>query len=61
MAALAAKQENQDAIDKAVCGALTDEGRESLAGHTVHRFVPFNPVDKRTESTVTAPDGTEWL
>ena len=61
VAALAAKQENQDAIDKAVCGALTDEGRESLAGHTVHRFVPFNPVDKRTESTVTAPDGTEWL
>lgn len=61
VAALAAKQENQDAIDTAICGALTEKGREDLEAHTVHRFVPFNPVDKRTEATVTLPGGARWL
>eukprot|EP00897_Mesotaenium_endlicherianum_P006539 jgi/Mesen1/5913/ME000030S05179 len=50
-AALAARWENQDAIDSAVTGALQND-RSHLTGYQVARFVPFNPVAKRTEAQV---------
>jgi len=61
---LAAKLEGgQEAIDKAVCEALEDfpeaegGGLEQLDDYKVTKFIPFNPVDKRTEATVIAADG----
>ncbi|MCY0885094.1 MAG: HAD-IC family P-type ATPase, partial [Firmicutes bacterium] len=55
-AALASREEDEDAIDRAVLEALHD--LSALAAYRVRRFVPFDPVRKRTEATVTAPDGT---
>ncbi len=54
--ALASRAENNDAIDLAVIGGLTDPA--ALQGYTQENFTPFDPVSKRTEATVVAPDGT---
>ncbi|MGE0824647.1 MAG: plasma-membrane proton-efflux P-type ATPase [Candidatus Binatia bacterium] len=48
--ALASKEENQDPIDLAVLAGLKD--RSSLSGFTQVNFVPFDPVHKKTESTL---------
>jgi H+-transporting ATPase len=48
--ALASKEENADAIDQAVIGGLNDPA--SLATFQQVKFVPFDPVRKRTEATV---------
>jgi H+-transporting ATPase len=49
-AALASKAENQDAIDLAVLGGLADQ--QVLADYRQLKFVPFDPVGKRTEASV---------
>jgi H+-transporting ATPase len=54
-AALASRAENQDPIDLAVLGGLEDSSQ--TAGYTVTHFQPFDPVSKRTEASVRAPDG----
>lgn len=59
---LSAKIEGgQDAIDKAVCQAYKDHPDcgdfENLKSYDVKKFIPFNPVDKRTEATVITPEG----
>ncbi|MDQ2845900.1 MAG: plasma-membrane proton-efflux P-type ATPase, partial [Actinomycetota bacterium] len=56
--ALASRADNDDPIDLAVLGGLSDE--KDLHGYTVTHFEPFNPVDKRTEATVTTADGTTF-
>jgi H+-transporting ATPase len=48
--ALASKEENRDPIDLAVLAGLRD--KKSLRGYTQIKFVPFDPVHKRTESTI---------
>ena len=53
--ALASRADNDDPIDLAVLGGLSDE--LALEPYTVTHFEPFNPVDKRTEATVTGTDG----
>ncbi len=53
--ALASRADNDDPIDSAVLGALSD--KKALEAYTVTHFEPFNPVDKRTEATVTGADG----
>ncbi len=53
--ALASRAENDDPIDLAVLGGLGDS--RALGGYTVSHFEPFDPVHKRTEATVTDPDG----
>ena len=53
--ALASKEEDEDAIDLAVIGGLEDAG--VLDGYRQSKFTPFDPVSKRTEATVTGPDG----
>ncbi len=53
--ALASRAENNDTIDLAVLGGVKDSG--SLESYAVERFVPFDPVHKRTEAAVTGPDG----
>jgi H+-transporting ATPase len=49
-AALASRADNDDPIDRAVLGGMSDP--KDLHGYTVTHFAPFNPVDKRTEATV---------
>jgi H+-transporting ATPase len=49
--ALASKEENQDAIDEAVFRGLKNP--DALNGYKQIRFMPFDPVGKRTEATVT--------
>lgn len=52
---LASKAEDADAIDLAVIAGLKDAS--VLKRWTQTNFVPFDPVSKRTEATVTGPDG----
>ena len=57
-AALASRADNKDTIDLAVLGALKDD--HALKPYQVTHFQPFDPVHKRTEATVTGPDGKEF-
>jgi H+-transporting ATPase len=57
-AALASRAENDDPIDLAVLGGLPD--RKALRGYDIGHFQAFDPVHKRTEAAVTAPDGTAF-
>jgi H+-transporting ATPase len=54
-AALASKAENNDSIDSAVIDALDDPGL--LDGFKSLAFMPFDPVGKRTEATVSDTNG----
>ena len=54
-AALASKAEDRDAIDTAVFAALTDAS--ALEAYKLVKFVPFDPVSKRTEATVSDAAG----
>ena len=54
-AALASKKENDDAIDLAVLGGVKDPS--ALEGYSQSAFTPFDPVSKRTEATVSDPEG----
>jgi H+-transporting ATPase len=53
--ALASEQGSEDAIDKAVRGGVKDP--KALDGYQVTKFVPFDPVGKRTEGNVTDAQG----
>ncbi|MBN1588728.1 MAG: plasma-membrane proton-efflux P-type ATPase, partial [Pirellulales bacterium] len=57
-AALASREEDQDAIDLAVIGGLQNSAARD--GYEVVHFQPFDPVGKRTEATVRSPDATEY-
>jgi H+-transporting ATPase len=48
--ALASKSEDRDAIDQAVIGGLKDP--EILKNYRQVKFIPFDPVSKRTEATL---------
>ena len=54
-AALASRADNNDTIDLAVLGGLKND--QVLKDYKVTHFQPFDPVHKRTEATVTGPDG----
>lgn len=56
-ASLASKEENDDPIDLAIIDALND--KTVLRPYTVEKFVPFDPVHKRTESMVKDERGNE--
>ncbi len=53
--ALASEKGSEDAIDKAVSGGLKDP--KALEAYKVTKFVPFDPVGKRTEGQVTDAQG----
>jgi H+-transporting ATPase len=57
-AALASRAEDEDPIDLAVLSGLS--ARQATANYRVNHFQPFDPVHKRTEATVTAPDGSTF-
>jgi H+-transporting ATPase len=52
---LASKAEDQDVIDKAVMAGLGDD--KLLQSYKQTKFVPFDPVKKRTEATITDSGG----
>jgi H+-transporting ATPase len=53
--ALASKLEDRDAIDTAVIGGLKDP--KPMDAYTQLKFVPFDPVHKRTEAEIKGSDG----
>jgi H+-transporting ATPase len=53
--ALASRADNNDPIDLAVLGGLKD--KEALKAYEMTHFQPFDPVHKRTETTVKTKDG----
>jgi H+-transporting ATPase len=53
-AALASREEDQDAIDQAVLSGLKDQ--HELESYRVTHFQPFDPVSKRTEASVSGPN-----
>ncbi len=53
--ALASREEDEDTIDLAVLSGL--KKTPVPEGYHVTRYQPFDPVHKRTEATVSAPDG----
>jgi H+-transporting ATPase len=56
-AALASKEENRDPIEKPIFEALDQRNlREKLAGKQAKKFIPFDPVHKRTEGVYTFGD-----
>jgi H+-transporting ATPase len=57
-AALASKSEDADAIDTAVLAGLKDP--TVLNPYTQEKFVPFDPVSKRTEARVKEPNGASF-
>jgi H+-transporting ATPase len=56
--ALASKVDDRDAIDSAVIAALKDAN--ALQTYRQTDFVPFDPVSKRTQATVTSADGQSF-
>jgi len=50
--------EDQDPIDLAVISGVADDSQ--LADYQVSHFQPFDPVNKRTEATLTGPDGGKF-
>ncbi len=57
-AALASRADDDDTIDLAVLGGVKDHA--VLDTYDVTHFQPFDPVGKRTEATVKAPDGSAF-
>jgi len=58
VAALASRAEDEDPIDLAVLKGLANPA--ALKDYKVTRFVPFDPVNKRTEADVSAADGKSF-
>ncbi|MCD5424216.1 HAD-IC family P-type ATPase [Limosilactobacillus fermentum] len=54
---MASKIEDNDAIDTAVINALKD--KDSLKSWTVDKFIPFDPVTKRTEADAHDQNGNQ--
>lgn len=57
-AALASRLEDQDTIDTAIIEAVPVES--TYATYATSKFVPFDPVHKRSEATVQDPRGHEY-
>ncbi len=57
-AALASQADTEDPIDVTVVHGLNDASQ--LERYTVTHFTPFNPVDKRTEATVSGSQGQSF-
>ncbi len=51
----------QDAIDTAVTASMGQPKEAAIGQYTIHRFIPFNPVDKKTIAYVTGPDGKSFV
>lgn len=58
-AALACNADSNDAIDNAVLATLSDP--HATDRFTTRLFIPFDPVSKRTQATITDADGATFL
>jgi H+-transporting ATPase len=58
MGSLASKSEDRDAIDMAVISGLKDS--KTLDAYTQLKFIPFDPVHKRTEAEIKGPSGESF-
>lgn len=56
--ALASREEDNDTIDLAVLKGVED--KNALKEYEVQKFMPFDPVHKRTEATVKGKDGKQF-
>jgi H+-transporting ATPase len=56
--ALASKAENQDVIDNAVIKGL--DNQSVLNKYNQKKFIPFDPVRKRTEAEISGPDSESF-
>lgn len=57
-AVLASKSEDQDAIDLAIIEALPNP--DAVKAYRQQKFVPFDPVHKRTEAIIRDPEGATF-
>lgn len=57
-AALASKSNNNDAIDLAILESLED--KEATKAYQIEDYVPFDPVHKKTEATVSDHQGNRF-
>ncbi|WP_457665894.1 HAD-IC family P-type ATPase, partial [Thiolapillus sp.] len=56
-AALASRVENQDPIEQPIFDNLQKRGlQDKLKGYELKKFVPFDPVSKRTEAIISSND-----
>jgi len=61
-AALASQEENQDAIEKPIFEALDQRKlRAKSSDFQLNKFIPFDPVGKRTEAVLQSSDGSELI
>lgn len=58
-AALASRREDEDTIDLTVLQGVRDPQR--LASYRILHFMPFDPVQKRTEATIEDPSGKQFM
>ncbi|RMG54107.1 MAG: HAD family hydrolase [Gammaproteobacteria bacterium] len=59
-AALASREENHDPIEEPIFAEVDQRGlRDQLSRFRLQRFVPFDPVHKRTEALLLSDDGQE--
>ncbi|RMG30343.1 MAG: HAD family hydrolase, partial [Gammaproteobacteria bacterium] len=57
-AALASREENKDPIEEPIFAEIDKlKLRDRLQQYQLRKFVPFDPVRKRTEATLVGPDG----
>ena len=56
---LACAKNNRDAIDKAIAKKIKDP--EELKNYVIEKFIPFDPIKKRTEATIKKIDGTTFM
>jgi len=59
IAALASQCKTKDAIDEAIINKLTDT--KFIENYKIKKFIPFDPVSKKTEVEVITNDGTSML
>ena len=59
-AALASREENQDPIEQPIFQVIRDRGLQArLKNWTLEKFVPFDPVSKRSEALLANANGNE--
>jgi H+-transporting ATPase len=61
-AALASREDNNDPIEQPIFEALDQRGlRARLGEYSLRKFIPFDPVRKRTEAALSSADGSELV
>jgi H+-transporting ATPase len=59
-AALASSGDNNDAIDLAILAKNNELAPDTIASYQQQKFIPFDPVGKRTEAWIKDPNGSTF-